>query len=141
MLIEIISLVVSYLGVFIGLGLSRIAKEEIVPGIKNLNILKKVIFGIALIWFFAFVDMNILYKLIAAALFVILDRYSRTDYPILGLIFGLQPSFVTAVIVFLYGFPTGSLMFKSNPKEVFIKTYIYLIFGAIGFALSKFIIG
>ena len=140
MLIEIIALLISYLGVFVGFKLSEIAKEEIVPGKKNLVILLNGLYILALLWFFYSVPVTLLYKIILAVVLVVVYLLFKKNYSVLGLMFGLNPDFLMASLIFLYGFPAGSLMLKENYVSIIKKTIVYVVFGAIGLIVRNYFI-
>jgi len=138
MFYEILALIVSYFGVFAGFWLSKIAREEVIPGKKNLLLFQKAMFLIILIWFFFFTNLDIAFKVIAVVIFMILDFGFKMHYAIIGLAFGVEPSFVLASLNLLYGFPTGSLLFKEKISGILKKTIWYLIFAAIGLAIRNY---
>lgn len=139
MIIETISLIISYLGIFVGKLLSKIAKEEIIPGKKNLELFQTILFTLILVLFFNLVKMNMTAKIIIAAVLVAIELLFRNENALVGLMLGLEPTFLMCAAAFLYGFPTGSLMHRDNYVRIFRKTVIYLIFGLIGL-LTRFLL-
>ena len=135
MLTEILALLVSYSGVFAGRFLKDIAKEEVREGKRNIAFLQSLIFIITLMWFFYSISGSILYRTGLALLFIVIIYLLKNNYAILGIMFGLLPSFGFSTLVFLYGFPTGSLMSESH-KEVFKKTGIYVVLAVITYAIT-----
>lgn len=136
MITELISLIVSYLGIFIGKLLSKIAKEEIIPGKKNLEVFQTMLFTLILVLFFNLIKMNLTSKIIIAIVLVVIELIFRNQNALVGLLLGLEPTFLMSATVFLYGFPTGSLMHKDNYAKIFKKTVIFLIFGLIGLIIK-----
>ena len=138
MIIEVLALIVSYFGIFIGKYLSKAAKEEVEDGRKNLQILK---ISLSIVIFFLFLILapfSLLSKIILYALIislVIVWRRFRmktskpaSDLYAFGILFGLNPTFLMSVLIFIYGFPAGSLM-KENYFKILKKTWIYLLLG------------
>jgi hypothetical protein len=139
MLIELISLIVSYLGVFAGYGLSKIAKEEVSAGERNLLILKRFILIAILIGFFFGTKISLI-AIIAFGIIILLGLYLRQDYAALGIVFGLHTDFVMSSLIFLYGFPKGSLLHKEIPLHIFYRTLSYIIFGFIVLLLRLYVL-
>lgn len=137
MIIEILGLIISWLGVFVGFGLKKIAKEEIEPGKKNLSLLQAILFVLILIWFFYAVNVSILYKVVIAVILAVIIYLTKNNYAILGIMFGLNPDLVLSSLIFLYGFPTGSLM-KENYVKIAKKTLIYLVLGIIALLIRNY---
>ena len=135
MFTEILALLISFSGVFIGRLLKDIAKEEVKEGKSNLTLLQSIIFIIILVWFFYSIQVSILYKIALAILFVVIIYLLKNNYAILGVMFGLLPNFGLSTLIFLYGFPTGSLMSESH-KEVFKKTAVYLVLAVVTYAIT-----
>ena len=135
MFTELLALLVSYSGVFIGRLLKDIAKEEVRDGKKNLSLLQSILFILTLILFFYSVSGSALYRIGLAILFAVIIYLLKNNYAILGIMFGLLPNTVLSVLIFLYGFPTGSLMGGSH-KDVFKKTTIYLVLAVVTYIVT-----
>lgn len=140
MLVELFALLISYLGVFAGYALSRVAKKEVASGKKFLGFLQNILFLSVLIWFFSSINISILYRIVLAIVFVLLQIAFKNDYVVLGLVFGLQPTFITSILIFLYGFPKGSLLYKEKLSSIVKKTLIYIVVGIIGLLLRKYLL-
>jgi hypothetical protein len=129
MLIEVSALIISWLGVFVGHSLSRIAKEEVKYGEKNLKFLGAALsLAIYLIFFFS-VDLPLIHYIVVALIVIFLDCILKEEYAAFGLMFGLMPDFLMSSIIFIHGFSTGSLMHKDNYKKIVKKTWLYLVLG------------
>ena len=139
MINEILALIVSYLGVFVGVGLKQIAKKEVETGKKNLILIQFILFVLTIILFFYLIKTNIWYKLSAAIVLMIIIYITKNNYAVLGAIFGLEPSFLISMLIFLYGFPTGSLT-KDNYIKTAKKTWIYLVLGVICLIIRKYLL-
>ena len=135
MFTEILALLVSFSGVFIGRLLKDIAKEEVKEGKSNIALLQSIIFIITLVWFFYSVPGSIIYKAGLAVLFIIIIYLLKNNYAILGIMFGLLPNFGLSSLIFLYGFPTGSLM-NGSYKELSKKTAVYLVLAVVTYAVT-----
>lgn len=129
MLIEVLALVISYCGIFVGYGLSKVAPEEVKASIKNLISVQNILFFIALAWFFFIVEFSILGKVIVAIILIALETFLQRRYALLGIMFGLSPDFITSSIVFLYGLPAGSLLYKKTVTDILKENNLYVLFG------------
>ncbi len=140
MFTEILALIVSYLGVFVGYGLSNIAKEEVKHGQDNLLKLQKLIGVLAAVWIFYsnFPFTNIIIPLVSVLSLISLFYIPKYNYATLGLLFGVNPDFVTSGLLFIYGFPTGSLMFRDDYFKIIKKTWLYLLLGVIGLLIRNY---
>lgn len=122
---QLLILLISLTGILFGLILARIAPEELRPGKKYFSFLKRVIFVV--IFFFG--SYHLLEKLFVLIPFLILmviifviGLYSRNSYlEIINYSLFVVPYFflteptahlLLASLIFLYGFPTGTLMGK-----------------------------
>lgn len=139
MITEILALIVSYLGIFCGIGLKKIAKNEVIAGKKNLMLLQLILFAIIIVLFFYFVQLSILYKVIAALVLMLLIYLTKNNYAVLGVIFGFEPSLLMSIFILLYGFPTGSLM-KENYLQTLKKTWIYLLLGLVFLIIKTYVL-
>ncbi len=128
MLSEILAFIVVYLGFFVGYYLSRIAKEEVAVGRRNLIIFQKTISFVILVWFLANSTISLLFKLILTAIFIINEIAIRNDYLLPGIVFGIMPDYALSSLIFIYGLPTGSLLMKDKIKMIFRKTIWFVVF-------------
>ncbi len=117
--------VVSYLGLFVGLILALMAKEEMKDGRKYFLFLQKLILLLVFVFLLVFINLNyILVLLILAFILVYLLRRKNElmyIYIILGVIFYLSSKtlnlfVIESSLIFLYGIPTGSLLRKRDEK-------------------------
>jgi len=150
---DIVALVFSLLGLVVGVILSRIAKEEILPGKKYFYLLKRIIFLAAgLMIAYYLLEYNYLQAFIGKysgrniglvavclslylGLMILETRWNRgwkqtyweiANYLLLVLsygwiTFGLKSSvdveFTFASLIFLYGFPTGTILWPAKAKS------------------------
>lgn len=139
MLVEI-ALVIAYLGIFVGLGLGKSFKKEVKDGKKYLVALQYVILFAALFWFFfSGSETELKYKVVIAAVLIVIHLLLKNDYAVLGLVIGFKPDFLMISLGFLYGFPSGSLLYKENYVEVLKKTIGFLVFAIAGFLLKNYL--
>lgn len=146
MLTELFLIIVSYLGVFIGYGLSKIAKEEVKYGIKNIKIVEFILRVALIISFVYFAPISSISKIVTLIIFILTTiciaprnfstSFSKRDiyhdnYVPMAILLGVYPSFTLASLVFLYGFPVGSLMNKESYKSLLRKTCLFLVVGII----------
>jgi len=122
----IVSLV-CFLGLFVGLLIGFMAKEELKAGKKYFLYLQKVIF--ILVVFFVFYDfgfwlLGLLFVVFfSILLFQIKKDYHRVLYFVLAAFLFMsffEENMVVPALVFFYGFPTGSLFYlEEKQKKVF----------------------
>ena len=122
--------IIAFLGSVAGIILARIAKEEIEPGKKYLNILQRVLLFILFIGFLYNTKLSI-YSVLAFAIGFIVSTLIKYKYFYLGiastlsLIAHSQLTIFVNSIIFLYGLPYGSLL-KDN-KKIIINAILYFI--------------
>jgi hypothetical protein len=120
---------ISFLGLVFGVLLSKIAREEIRPGMKYLDGFKRAVLVSLIIVLLLNVD-NLLF-LFVGIIFGYLSSLYLEDYLYLGLacslsfLFSVEMFFVLAVLVFLYGLPRGSLIKKFS--EVYLSFLLFVI--------------
>ena len=147
MITELLALIASYSGIFIGKYLSKAAKEEVEAGRKNLQILKISLSVIIFLLFLVMTPFSLLFKITLYALIIILviiwrrfrEKTSKpaSDLYVFGVLFGLNPTFLMSVLIFLYGFPSGSLI-KGSYVKVLKKTWIYLLLGVVALIVRNY---
>lgn len=132
---SLISLI-SFSGLLIGMILAFTAKEELEPGKKYFLLLQKLTLLLILIFLLNFFNVNIYLRIIIYILFIFLmtiNIKSQIIYPALAVVFFLSSKdinlFITnSILIFFYGFPTGSLFAKKLIKErksfVFKKIFL-----------------
>ena len=139
-----IASLISFFGLILGIILIKIAPEEQKPGKKYFILLQNLFFilSVILLLYFLKIDMGIIF-LTAILLTYFISRikiknYFRKSeflYFLLAIIFFLSSKntslFLTeSVIVFLFGMPTGSLLFdrkKKNYFKVVLRSIIFLV--------------
>ena len=132
---SLISLI-SFLGLLVGMILAFTAKEELEPGKKYFQLLQKLTLLLIVIFLLNFFNINIYLRIIIYILFIFLmtlNIKSQIIYPVLGVVFFLSLRdinlFTTnSILIFLYGFPTGSLFAKKliKKRKLFVLKNIFL---------------
>ena len=135
----------AYSGLFIGMSLAFIAKEEIKPGRKYFVFLKKILLSLIIVFLFALNKLDYIIILLALAIVLVYFYKLRVNkgfkedfliYLIFGAIFYLSYKntnlfVIESSLMFLYGFPTGTLLvdFKSKWRSLFeiLKNIGFLI--------------
>ena len=132
---SLISLV-SFSGLLVGILLAFTAKEELGPGKKYFILLQKLILLLVLVFLLNFFNVNIYLRIIIYVLFIylmIINVKSQVIYPALGIVFFFSSKdinlfVINSTLIFLYGFPTGSLFAKKfiKKKNSFVLKNIFL---------------
>ena len=132
---SLISLI-SFSGLLIGMILAFTAEEELKNGKKYFLLLQKLILLLILIFLLNFFNINLYLRITIYILFIALITFSiksQIIYPILAVVFFLSSKnpglFITnSILIFLYGFPTGSLFAKKliKKKKLFVLKNIFL---------------
>lgn len=130
---------VAYLGVFVGLFLSKIAKEEVSVGKQNLVNLEHLMRLLIIVVFFVILPTTIVNKFVIAVILFVIAMFVKKNYYLFGLMLGMNPDFVMSSLILIYGFPYGSLMHKHSYLGILKKTWPFLLFALIGFAVRGFI--
>lgn len=140
-------LLIVFLGVFIGLLISYMAKEELKPGAKYFNILKHAVFLAILVVFFV-KNPSIMFVLVIAAIIIAFSfskHWETLYYYALGIIFFLSWKYngfsLLAPLMFLYGLPLGSLYLFHHIKEKKKKIILGLLRQYVGFFIVGLILG
>jgi len=143
-----LTLTVSFLGLILGIILAYIAKEELRPGKKYFILLQKIILTLIPSFFlFYLLKENISLLIISLLMFsILINSYSKKIkthyiYPILALIFyfsskNIDLFKIQAFLIFLYGFPTGSLLTKVTKKNyigIVLKHISFIVIGLLLF--------
>ena len=132
---SLISLI-SFSGLLIGMLLAFTAKEELEPGKKYFLLLQKLTLLLVLIFLLNFFNINLYLRITTYVLFILLmaiNIKSQIIYPALAVVFFLSLKdinlFITnSILIFLYGFPTGSLFAKKliKKRKLFVLKNIFL---------------
>ena len=123
----------SYIGLFMGLILALISKEEIKPGKKYFIFLQKAILSVIFIVLFIFLKLNYIVVLLLIACIIIYITKKKKEfndtiytYILLSAIFYLSSKninlfIIEASLIFLYGLPTGTLLTTKDKKQTTIN--------------------
>ena len=125
--------VVAALGLVLGRVLAWMAKEEIKPGKKYFLILQKALFCLAIVLLMYFNRTNIHYTWIGALIiFVYLSWFKKIPSYSISVVLGfgvylasLTDNFLLiSAVIFLHGFPAGSLI--KSKKEMALNIAVFL---------------
>ena len=139
----LIAVVVS-IGLILGRVLAWIAKEEIRPGKNYFLILQKILFCAAVILLMYLNKANVHYIWAGAlVIFVYLYYYKKISpeivYGVLGLVLYLATKtehfLLAGSLIFLYGFPTGTLL--KDKKKIALNLLLFLLVAIGLFLLLK----
>lgn len=123
-IINLIAAIVAFSGIIVGVLLAHFAKEEIKPGKPYLAMLQKSLYLILAVIMVNFFEIPILFRIVVYVLImfivVFVNIKSELLYPAFGILLYLSATnsmtfLLVASLVFLIGFPTGSL--AVNPKQ------------------------
>jgi len=142
--------IIAAIGLICGYFIAKIAKEELKEGRKYFIFLKRILLALILFFLLLGFEVYILLSLIVSVLFLFFILYFFKNivkknvliYLILALVFffSVKTKFflIISSLIFIYGFPTGSLMFYQKKKEMalarplivflIIAILLYLIF-------------
>ena len=142
-----ILLIIIFFGLFIGLLIGYMAKEELKPGKKYFDILKHALFIAILVVFF--VKNPSVVFIIFIAVLVIIFSFSRNRetlyYYALAVIFFLSWHYngfaLLAPLIFLYGFPIGSIYLYNHIKKKKKQVILGLLKQYVGFLVVGIILG
>ena len=127
---SLISLI-SFLGLLVGIILAFTAKEELKPGKKYFMLMQKITLLMILIFLLNFFNINLYLRITIYVLFILLmaiNIKSQIIYPVLGIVFFISSKnselfIINSILIFLYGFPTGSLFAKKIIKKK--KSFVF----------------
>ena len=144
---SLISLI-SFSGLLIGIILAFAAKEELENGKKYFLLLQKLTLLLILIFLLNFLDISIYFRIIIYILFIFLmtiNIKSQAIYPALAVIFflsskNLELFIMNSILIFFYGFPTGSLFAKKLIKKRKLFIFKKIILNYFWFILIAFIL-
>lgn len=127
-------LVISLTGILCGIALSYISPEELVPGKKYFLLVKRIIhlMFILLIGYLAYSEKNywlLIPLILALSLLIMQFKLEKINYysESANYLIFISPYFfisqnnfqlLLAVLIFLYGLPTGTLLRKINRKKI-----------------------
>lgn len=128
-----------FLGLFVGVIVAFIAKEELKPGKYYFIFLQRAFFSAAVGFIFLFNNIPITISIIISLLILFLVYKTKMNiflsYLILAFLFNaafrntLSAFVVVASLIFLYGIPTGSLLVYENRNKIKLIKEILLKYG------------
>lgn len=130
----IVIAILALLGLIAGTILGRIANDEIKPGRKYLDLLQRItsiaiVIGIAL----ELSQSLSTYLIVSFIAGLAISLFLRIKYLALGIavfasaLIQSQLFLFICLATFLYGLPTGSLIYKRISKEIFIRSILFLV--------------
>lgn len=141
---SLIALITS-LGLILGGFIGYFAKEELKPGKKYFVWLQKIIFTLAIV-FLMYANRTNVHYMWAGGLIIFIYLYyyekmrNAINYAFLAFVFflaSLTGMFLpVSASVFLYSFPTGSLIYK-NKKEIAVCIISFLVIALILFFINQ----
>jgi len=140
-------LVLAFLGLFIGLLVGYFCKEELKPGMNYLNWLRHLLFIAILIIFFV-KNPSWLFVILIAVIIILFSLSKNREtlyYYVLAVIFFLSWRYngfaMMAPLIFLYGFPLGSMHLYYNIKEKKKQVILKLFYRYAGFLINGIVLG
>ena len=147
--------IITYLGLGCGIGLAYIAKEELNDGRKYFILSQNIILPLIIFSFLYFLKVSLIIDITLLIIsFICLyyfnnlknDNFKKNFYYIyliLGIIFFISSKnnnffIVESSLIFLYGFPTGSLIIdvkKNNFFEILLKTISFIFISIVLFLM------
>lgn len=131
----LLTLIISFLGLFAGFFLAHAAKEELKDISHYMKLLKFAFILLIAASLFLFMDVfiwfNILLLIMLGITAYFVDVQSFIIYPPLGIVFYIVSSsqtmlFITSFLIFLLGISVGTLMAEKNIKDK--KSLIFRLF-------------
>jgi len=136
----ILSVLIVFIGLIIGIIIAKYTEEELKAGKKYFSILQKLLLFVIFILFLFFLKIKMIYIIIDCVLFIILLiviklKKNIIAYNLLAIVLFLTAKndiffIYLSGLIFLYGFPTGSLFYyntKKNKLKIFFKSYIWFL--------------
>ena len=125
-----LSLVITFLGLFAGLFLAYIAPEELKPGEKYHLLLQKLLLSSILALYAGYALSNLTIGVILFALVFLVVTYQN----------------ISSRAAYLYGFPTGTLFVKKHIKKkkwfvikrLFLSYWFYLVLAVVIYLVKLF---
>lgn len=124
-------------GIFVGLLLHYIAEEEVKSHRCNIKLLSYVILSLILL-FSLFMEYLVIFFMSTFAMVLLFTRDEYRVAPVLGVVAAVasfKHVFPVLALVFILGFPMGSIAIKSNRWDSLVKCHIPLYFLFVFFSL------
>ncbi len=147
-----------FLGIGVGISLAYIAPEELKDGKRYFILLQNLLLPLILFFLLFFYKINLILNVVVSlVLFLLLFFYLNSrknskikyfDYALLGIVFYLSIKDINlflleSALIFIYGFPTGSLLSnarKKNVLEVILKNISFVVVSLGLFLLFAYIL-
>jgi hypothetical protein len=127
-------------GLILGIILANITKEELKEGRKYFMGLQNIFFAL-IIFFLLYFNTNIYLAVVVSFTVLVLliflkqPKMSYMAYPLMAIVFYLSSKstetfIIESSLIFLYGFPTGSLLIdfkKKNHLKIIVNHLIFIV--------------
>jgi len=141
------SLIIIFSGIFVGLLMGYMAKEELVPGRKYFEMLQHMIF-LAILAVFFLKNWSVVFVLLIALLVIVFSfskereaLYYLSLAPVLFFAWLYNGFAILAPLAFLYGFPIGTIYLHEHIKDKPLKHIYGIIYRYYGFLLLGIMLG
>jgi hypothetical protein len=147
LLIYLVLLLIVFLGLFVGLIIGFMAEEELKEGMRYFDIMRHLLFIIILALFFVYNPSWLLIILVALLIIIFsLSKHRETlYYYALAVIFFLSARYngfaFIVPLIFLYGFPLGSIYAYKHLKEHKTNIVLRLFYKYAGFLINGIALG
>ena len=114
---QILGIMIIFIGIIIGIILGKITKEELKPGKKYILFFKNVLLAGIFVVSIAY-SLNIIMSivLVLILIYLLIFKFKFNDIIVYAsfafIYFIISKNILLPVLMFIYGFPTGSLMVK-----------------------------
>lgn len=133
MIIELLS----FLGLIFGFFLYKFTKEEFNTGRKYFILLNRIILFVIIIFLIYYSNLNLLLTVLLFIFGVVVSYFFGNIYLYLGLVVSSYSRDLFSILVFLFGFPYGTLNSRKGIKFV-RNCLIFFIVGLSGFLLTSY---
>ncbi len=129
---SIIIILACFLSIYLGIFTAIMAEEELKDALKYLRVFQNLI--LTLVSYVLFYPYIKLYAIIVSLIILLIMfnfKSIKRDlwiYPILGIIMGVNSSIMMISLVFLYGFPSGSILYEKFKNNAYIQPFYYSSF-------------
>ena len=125
-------IIACFLSVYLGIFTAILAEEELKDALKYLRVFQNLLITLtSYVLFYPYIKLYAILVSIAVLLVMFNFKSIRRDlwiYPILGIVIGVNSSIMMVTLVFLYGFPSGSILYEKFKNKAYIQTFYYISF-------------
>lgn len=121
-----------FLSLYLGIFTAILAEEELKDALKYLRVFQNLLVALA-IYILSYHYIKLYAIIISLIVLLVMFNFKsiRRDlwiYPILGIAVGINPSLIMVTLAFLYGFPSGSILYEKFKNKAYIQTFYYISF-------------